>query len=195
LAQDVDLIAAFTVYLALSTTASVVVRLRHNVAWTRFVLRVPGRWPHLYRELKTHRGLLLAWPTRVYVFAAALLVVLLLVLRFVVHPHARLAPEDLQGRLGWSLVLTALALSMVWMDGALLWGAAGFHPEVYTRDLDRAEKWLASWWRRIVARRRLRAKLTTLAVELNRWLAKRVVQFAVQLTLAVALWVAWATIR
>jgi hypothetical protein len=105
--DTVNLLEAFNYYLILAFLVSTAIRLRSYWAIVGMIFASRARWPKLMELVKTHRTILLGWPTLLVIgLAFALMVSNSLAIRLV-WAHAEVTFEDL--RRVW-LALTAVAV-------------------------------------------------------------------------------------
>ena len=203
--MTLDLIDAFTVYLALAFVTGTVLRARNYLAVVGMVSRSAARWPKLRALVKTHWALFLRWPTVVPLALTLLLTAGNTSASQLVWSHARVTPADLWAH-PTALVGVLLAGGLMgFIDFRAVFVFARFDRSGVEAVLDRAEHWLGSWKapavrvlsfglihpRRIVGEQ-VRQALVEVALAANGQLWAMSVQIAARFAFCLALWVTWA---
>ena len=190
----VNLLLLYEFYLLAALLLSLA-QIRNHLQLVRFAVRVPTRWPRIFRIVRENIHVVFTWPVisvggvMLGIWAAAVL------LRNLIFPAASVEPGDVIANVPAAIVAVAGGLVMIVIDARATFRAASFHPPRSGWLLDVTEGALAAETGRgpvrlIVewqARRRLVAQLPFL----HRWLWRRTLEITNRLTVGVALWWVW----
>jgi hypothetical protein len=140
-----NLIALFTFYLTAAFVLSTYRRLRQYRDAAQLVLKMPGRWPRLLRQIREHRVIFLTWTTfRPLLVAISLLLVQWICSR-VIFPRASMTVESLFER-WWILIpIGIVGAAMLAVDLYFIIRVGTLDRRETEKYLDEAEHWLRSW--------------------------------------------------
>lgn len=135
----------FTLFFILNTAR----RLGQYNAVARLVLATPGRWPHLLRLIKEHRGIFLTGTTIVPGLLALALMLLQLLASRLVWPDAGRPPFGLTVQRvaeHWqaAVIVLPLGLAMLALDLYFLVRVGALDRATMEKYFDQAEYWLSS---------------------------------------------------
>jgi hypothetical protein len=147
---NLNLIHLLDFYLAVAFLISTYLRIRQYRAIVSLVLTVPGRWPRLFRLVKTYRTVFLTWST----VLPALLALTLWALQTAASRFLWPALMDSQANFtvamlfqqwpAW-LPVTLLGLLMLGIDGYCTFDVGDLNRNEVDKYFDQAEYWLRSW--------------------------------------------------
>ena len=190
----VNLLLVYEYYL-LATLLLGLVQIRNHLRLVRFALRVPSRWPRIFRIARENVHVVLTWP--VLLVAGLLLGIWAgaVVLRNVAFPTAQVEPADVAKNLAALLVASTAGATMLGLDARATFKAAWFQPPRFGWLLDVTEAGLAAEAGRgplsLIVGWQIRWRLVEKLPFLRRWLWRRTLEIANRLTVGVALWWVW----
>ena len=144
---DLSLIQLFLVYLTLAFLIGTALRVRDYRHALAMILRVPGRWPRLFKLVRQHYHILLTWRTVLPLLLSLSLILAHQLTSHYVWPEA--AAELTVGRLLrlWPALL-AVVPTGAFMIGLDLYVFAHVSPldrPLLEKYFDQAEYWLKPW--------------------------------------------------
>ncbi len=142
---DLNLIHCFDVYLMLIFVFGTGLRIQQYRSFLGLIWSLHTRWPHLYRLVKQHRGILVTWGTILPALLALLLSLGHMLACRLVWPQTDLTIAQL---VAWRLPLLGVAFLGAGMIGFDCYSALQIQKWDRTqaeKQLDQAEHWLQSW--------------------------------------------------
>ncbi len=144
---DLHLISMFGLYLALMFVLSILLRIRQYLTVIQLVRAASGRWPHLFRLIRTHQGIFLSWETILPFVLSLSLILINWLASSLIWPSAE---QTLTGRAlaeMWLALPVVLSLAglMVAIDFVTVFQVVEIDRKLLEGYFDQAEFWLRSW--------------------------------------------------
>jgi hypothetical protein len=142
---DLNLIHCLDVYLILIFVLGTGLRIQQYRAFLGLIWSMHGRWPHVVRLAKQHRGLFLTWATMLPAVVALVLLLGQLLASRLVWPYADVTIAQLGAWWLPALGVGGLGIGMIGVDCYGAWRIENWDRAQAEKQLDQAEHWLQSW--------------------------------------------------
>jgi hypothetical protein len=142
---SLDLIRLFDFYLAAMFVIGTVRRysLYRHTAGIAFAF--PGRWPHLFKLMRSHHAVLLTWRTALPSIMTLVIWILHTLASRMIWHDAQLSMRDLYSHWTPALVVAPLGCAMMALDIYFLVVVGQIDRPMVETYFDQAEHWLRSW--------------------------------------------------
>jgi hypothetical protein len=203
---DLRLISLFNFYLALMFCLSTALRWHQYRAILALVRGLSGRWPNLFKLVRTHTNIFLTWGTFKPLLSALLLLLVNTLASQLLWPEAReFKVRDLLDLWPVLPVVLGTGAAMLAFDIYATWNVSEINREELETYFDQAEYWLRSWKapvvriftlgyvnpRQMVAKE-VRSALESASETLNSTLWWVTVQTGLRIAFGLSLWVSYA---